>query len=209
MKLRPVIQCTLLMTIACGLGLAAQQGTPQQNGQPTLLPPAPQMSTRAITEQDLLAGLKDQTRWLTFSGEYNGQRHSPLTQLTPQNIGGLVPQWIFQTDIAGFPGRGIETTPLVIDGVMYATGNNNQASAPGGSTRSPCPVNQAATRGQTKKLPCVAAEPSGIQAATIPRSIWYFSAPGIRTPITTATTGKATISTRARSWRSMPTAGSF
>ncbi|PYR27614.1 MAG: hypothetical protein DMF92_15975 [Acidobacteria bacterium] len=129
MKLRHVIRFTLLMTIACGLGLAAQQGTSQQNGQPTLLPPAPRMSTRAITEQDLLAGLKDQTRWLTFSGEYNGQRHSPLTQLTPQNIGGLVPQWIFQTDIAGFPGRGIETTPLVIDGVMYVTGNNNQAWA--------------------------------------------------------------------------------
>jgi len=129
MKLRHVIRFTLLLTIACGLGLAAQQRTPQQNGQPTLLPPAPQLTTRSVTEQDLLAGARDQTRWLTFSGEYNGQRHSPLTQLTPQNIGGLVPQWIFQTDIAGFPGRGIETTPLVIDGVIYVTGNNNQAWA--------------------------------------------------------------------------------
>ena len=40
MKLQHVIRFTLLMTIACGLGLAAQQGTPQQNGQPTLLPAA-------------------------------------------------------------------------------------------------------------------------------------------------------------------------
>ena len=129
MKLRHVIRFTLLMTTAGGLGLAAQQGTPRPNGQATALPPAPQMTVRSVTEQDLLSGLKDQTGWLTFSGEYNGQRHSPLTQLTPQNIAGLVPQWIFQTDIPGFPGRGIETTPLVVDGVMYVTGNNNQAWA--------------------------------------------------------------------------------
>ena len=129
MTLRHVIRLTLLMCTAGGLGLGAQQGTPRQNGQATLLPPAPQMTSRSVTDQDLLAGLKDQTRWLTFSGDYNGQRHSPSTQLTPQNIAGLVPQWMFQTDIAGFPGRGIETTPLVIDGVMYVTGNNNQAWA--------------------------------------------------------------------------------
>ena len=82
-----------------------------------------------ITEQDLLGGLKNPTRWLTFSGDYSGQRHSPLKQLTPQNVAGLVPQWIFQTDIPGLPGRGIENTPLVVDGTLYVTGNNNQAWA--------------------------------------------------------------------------------
>jgi alcohol dehydrogenase (cytochrome c) len=38
-------------------------------------------------------------------------------------------QWMFQSDIPGFPGRGIETTPLVIDGVMYVTSNGNRAWA--------------------------------------------------------------------------------
>src|ERR1700674_3806695 len=69
-----------------------------------------------ITDQDLLGGLKNPSRWLTFSGDYTGQRHSPLKQLTPQNVAGLVPQWIFQTDIPGLPGRGIENTPIVVDG---------------------------------------------------------------------------------------------
>src|ERR1700756_1235506 len=72
-----------------------------------------------ITDQDLLGGLKNPSRWLTFSGDYTGQRHSPLTQLTPQNVAGLVPQWIFQTDIPGLPGRGIENTPIVVDGILY------------------------------------------------------------------------------------------
>src|SRR5579871_6608719 len=82
-----------------------------------------------ITDQDLLGGLKNPTRWLTFSGDYNGQRHSPLKQLTPQNVSGLVPQWIFQTDVPGMAGRGIENTPLVVDGTLYVTGNNNTAWA--------------------------------------------------------------------------------
>ena len=87
-----------------------------------------------ITDQDLLQGLKNPNRWLTFSGDYSGERHSPLKQLTPQNVAGLVPQWVFQTDVPGLPGRGLENTPLVVDGTLYVTGNNNQAWAIEGRT---------------------------------------------------------------------------
>ena len=95
-------------------------------------PPSP-----AVTTQDLLGGLKNPARWLTFSGDYTGQRHSPLTQLTPRNVAGLVPQWVFQTDIPGLPGRGIENSPIVVDGVLYVTGNNNQAWAVDAGTGRP------------------------------------------------------------------------
>src|SRR5256885_13893577 len=88
-----------------------------------------QLSPAPITGQDLLEGLRNPSRWITFSGDYTGQRHSPLKQLTPQNVAGLVPQWIFQTDVPGLPGRGLENTPLVADGILYVTGNNNQAWA--------------------------------------------------------------------------------
>jgi alcohol dehydrogenase (cytochrome c) len=96
-----------------------------------------QTATVPITNQDLLDGLKNPARWLTFSGDYTGQRHSPLKQLTPQNVAGLVPQWIFQTDIPGVPGRGIENTPLVVDGILYVTGNNDTAWALDGRTGRP------------------------------------------------------------------------
>src|SRR5262245_19322148 len=95
---------------------------------------AQQTAERPLTTQDLLEGLKNPSRWLTFSGDYTGQRHSPLKQITPQNVAGLVPQWMFQTDVPGLPGRGIENTPLVVDGVLYVTGNNNQAWAIDGRT---------------------------------------------------------------------------
>ena len=104
-------------TAALGLSLGALTLTAQQPAH------------MSVTDGDLLAGLKNPSRWLTFSGDYTGQRHSPLRQLTPQNVAGLVPQWVFQTDIPGLPGRGIENSPIVVDGILYVTGNNNQAWA--------------------------------------------------------------------------------
>ena len=121
MRMRRIISVAALALLSGGLA-----NTQQQN------PPA-----AAITSQDLLDGLKNPSRWLTFSGDYTGQRHSPLKQLTPQNVAGLVPQWIFQTDIAGMAGRGIENTPLVVDGILYVTGNNDTAWALDGRTGRP------------------------------------------------------------------------
>jgi PQQ-dependent dehydrogenase (methanol/ethanol family) len=81
-----------------------------------------------ITPQDLLDGFKNPSRWTMYSGDYTGKRHSPLTQVTPQNVGRLTAQWAFQADTIA-TGRGFETTPLVIDGVIYLTGANGNAWA--------------------------------------------------------------------------------
>jgi alcohol dehydrogenase (cytochrome c) len=78
-----------------------------------------------VTPQDLMEGLKDPTRWLMYSGDYSGQRHSPLTQITPENVGQLSAQWTFQTGTLG----SFQTTPIVLDGVLYVTGFNNNAWA--------------------------------------------------------------------------------
>lgn len=91
-------------------------------------PPAaagPASASSAITPEDLLGGLKDPSRWLTYSGDYNGNRHSPLTQITPENVDRLVAQWTFQTGTLG----SFQTTPVVVDGVLYVTGFNNTAWA--------------------------------------------------------------------------------
>jgi alcohol dehydrogenase (cytochrome c) len=109
--MHPGFRHIALMTVA-GYGSLAAQPVPS--------PP--------VTPQMLLDGQKDPTKWLMFGGDYTSQRHSPLTQITPQNVDRLVPQWLFQSQIAA-PGRGFETTPIVLDGVMYITGNNNHAWA--------------------------------------------------------------------------------
>ena len=80
---------------------------------------------RRSPSQDIAAGLKDPSKWLTYSGTYDGQRHSPLTQITPDNVHQLTAQWTFQTGALG----SFQATPIVIDGVLYVTGVNNNAWA--------------------------------------------------------------------------------
>ena len=53
---------------------AGQDGPPPAAGLPPLPPPVLPL----VTTQDLLDGLKHPGRWLTYSGDYSGRRHSPL-----------------------------------------------------------------------------------------------------------------------------------
>src|SRR5258705_12019128 len=87
-----------------------------------------QEGSTLITSQHLLNGLKNPAAWLMYSGDYSGQRHSPLKQITPENAKRLAAQWTFQTETTA-RGRGFEATPLIIDGVLYSTGPNDYAWA--------------------------------------------------------------------------------
>ena len=97
---------------------------------------AQQTPAAGPTSADLLAGLRHPARWVTYSGDYTGQRHSPLTQITPANAHRLAAQWTFQTGTMT-RGRGFEATPLAWDGVLYVTGSNNFAWALDGRTGRP------------------------------------------------------------------------
>lgn len=87
--------------------------------------PVAQQASPSVSSADLLDALKDPTRWLMFAGDYSGRRHSPLTQITPENVQELTHRWTFQTETLGR----FETTPVVHDGVLYVTGPNNVAWA--------------------------------------------------------------------------------
>ncbi len=55
--------------------------------------------------------------WLTYNGSTNEQRYSPLDQVNDKNASELKLAWKFPTNST----RGLEATPLVVDGVMYTT----------------------------------------------------------------------------------------
>jgi hypothetical protein len=57
--------------------------------------------------------------WLSYGRDYYEQRFSPLDQINDKNVGQLGLAWQFETAT----NRGLEATPLVVDGVMYATGS--------------------------------------------------------------------------------------
>ncbi len=115
---------TALCAALGGMALLAQEGPPPAATAPAAPPP----HLPLVTAQDLLDGLKHPGRWLTYSGDYTGRRHSPLKQITPDNVARLAAQWTFQAE-GMVTGRGFEGTPLVMDGVMYISGNNNTAWA--------------------------------------------------------------------------------
>jgi alcohol dehydrogenase (cytochrome c) len=102
---------TLLIVSTFAIAVWAQRGAP-----------------RPVTSKDLLDGLKNTGRWLTYSGDYTSRRHSPLKQIAPGNVERLTAKWTFTAE--GMPpGRGFTATPLVVDGIIYMTGNTNIAWA--------------------------------------------------------------------------------
>ena len=88
------IVCVSCYAVAAGVLGAQGQGVPAQSGAP-MVPDRPTAAAPAlppVTAQDLLDGLKNPSRWLTYSGDYTGRRHSPLKQITPANTGKLTLQ---------------------------------------------------------------------------------------------------------------------
>ncbi len=78
-----------------------------------------------VTAERLVNSAKEPQNWLMYSGNYEGQRFSGLEQINTANAKGLTPKWVYQTMATDK----IETTPLVVDGVMYGTGQDDRVFA--------------------------------------------------------------------------------
>ncbi|HTW30395.1 MAG TPA: PQQ-dependent dehydrogenase, methanol/ethanol family [Candidatus Sulfotelmatobacter sp.] len=78
-----------------------------------------------VTFERLVNSAKEPQNWMTYSGDYSGQRFSHLDQITTANANKIVAKWVYQTAATGK----LETTPLVVDGILYATAQDNRAFA--------------------------------------------------------------------------------
>ncbi len=54
--------------------------------------------------------------WTTYNGNLGGNRHSALNQINTGNVQNLQMEWVYSLNV-----QGLETTPIVSDGVMYVT----------------------------------------------------------------------------------------
>lgn len=72
----------------------------------------------SVTARDLVESTSRPQDWLTYSGAYNGWRHSPLNGINTKNVEGLQVAWIHH-----LPGNYTrqQTVPLVANGIMYMT----------------------------------------------------------------------------------------
>lgn len=58
--------------------------------------------------------------WPTYNGRLDGNRHSQLDQIHQRNVNRLELAWMYPLDSPNL----LETTPVVVDGVMYVTFSN-------------------------------------------------------------------------------------
>lgn len=66
--------------------------------------------------------------WPSYTGDTRGSRYAPLTQIDARNFSALQVAWRFKTDSLGpRPEFKLEGTPLVVRGVLYATGGTGRA----------------------------------------------------------------------------------
>ena len=85
----------------------------------------PGLLSAQVSYERLMRAAKEPQNWLTHSGSYTSQRFSALAQITPQNVKTLEQKWVFQAESL----QKFETTPLVIDGILYLTQPPNDVVA--------------------------------------------------------------------------------
>ncbi len=71
----------------------------------------------AVSQEMLNGAAKNTGAWLHSNGDYGNTRYSAASQINTGNVKNLRPAFVFQTEVL----ESMETSPIVVDGVMYLT----------------------------------------------------------------------------------------
>ena len=67
--------------------------------------------------------------WTTYGGDLASTKYAPLDQINAENFDDLEIAWRFKTDALGpTPEFNLQTTPLMVDGVVYTTAGTRRAA---------------------------------------------------------------------------------
>jgi len=77
----------------------------------------PQLAQAQVTAERLLNAADEPENWLTYSGGYDSQRHTLLDQIDASNVDDLELKFVHQAKSL----QAFETSPLVVDGMMFFT----------------------------------------------------------------------------------------
>ncbi|HEV8316103.1 MAG TPA: PQQ-dependent dehydrogenase, methanol/ethanol family [Vicinamibacterales bacterium] len=113
-------------------------------------------AAREVTNDRLRNADNEPQNWLVYGGTYRSLRYSGLDQINVKNVRSLQTAWAFQLGVVD---TGLQSTPVVADGVMYVTGADQhvwavdaatgrelwhykyeQSAASKGSSKAPPPV---------------------------------------------------------------------
>ncbi len=90
-------------------------------------------SGRPVTAERLVNADQEPENWLTYSGGYYSQRYSTLDQIDRGNVADLKVEWVHQFNTLSR----VETTPVVVDGLMIITESPSNVIALNAATGRP------------------------------------------------------------------------
>ena len=70
-----------------------------------------------VSYDEILHSANHAENWITYGGNYASQRFSALKQVNTENVSNLKMQWVYQLRQQGI----FESSPIVVDGMMYVT----------------------------------------------------------------------------------------
>jgi quinohemoprotein ethanol dehydrogenase len=106
--------------LAAALALVAcHRAPPTSNAAPPGIAPAAQSSAGAVDAKRLAAADTEPGSWLIAGRDLAGDYHSSLAEINASNVAQLGFAWEYRLGTH----RGLEATPLMVDGVLYFTGN--------------------------------------------------------------------------------------
>src|SRR5215471_5266148 len=109
-------------SIACAtlLGLGSTLAAPshaQEVANPDQWSPPREAKISPVTQDQLNTADKNTANFLLTNGNYAQTRFYPARQINRDNVKNLHIAWIFQTEVK----ESLETSPIIVDGVMYVT----------------------------------------------------------------------------------------
>jgi alcohol dehydrogenase (cytochrome c) len=105
----PALLCFLPLFTACTSSLSAQTISRASTAVVIDVKPAELLAKPPLSN------------WLSYNGDYTGQRYSELQEITTKNVAGLRPQWVFHAPNSS----SLEVTPVVAEGIMFVTSAND------------------------------------------------------------------------------------
>ena len=110
----------LSLALVSGFFMTSTMTQAQETGSGTLY------GDMSLITQDLLdRAAGDGNNFLHTNGNYHQTRYYPSRQINTSNVHKLRPAWIFQTEVV----ESMETSPIIINGIMYVTTSFSHAYA--------------------------------------------------------------------------------
>jgi len=105
----PALLCFLPLFTACASFLSAQTISRASTAVAIDVKPAELLAKPPLSN------------WLSYNGDYTGQRYSELQEITTKNVVSLRTQWVFHAPNSS----SLEVTPVVAAGIMFVTSAND------------------------------------------------------------------------------------